>query len=110
MPSARAFALASLVAAVLALGACGEERGPDGRAPSTSPTPVSERATTVAKAIATVTVSLADFRLDPVNPRVARGGIIAFVATNDGQTAHALAVDGPAGEVSTVKLAPGEQG
>ncbi len=76
---------------------------------STSPAPVSDRTAAVGKAVATVNVSLTDYRLQPANPRVPRPGVIAFVATNDGQQTHALAVDGPAGEVSTLPLAPGER-
>jgi uncharacterized cupredoxin-like copper-binding protein len=35
--------------------------------------------------------------------------VIAFAATNDGLVRHALAVDGPAGQVRTPALAPGER-
>jgi uncharacterized cupredoxin-like copper-binding protein len=109
MLPARAIAAASLAAAALMYGGCGEQRAPGGRATATSPTPVGTPPPTAGKAVATVNVSLSDYRLDPVNPRVARPGVIAFVATNDGQTTHALAVDGPAGEVSSQKLTPGDQ-
>jgi uncharacterized cupredoxin-like copper-binding protein len=109
MPSTRAIASASLAALALVAGGCGEERAPGGRATSTTPTPAGVPPTPAGKAVAKVDVSLAEFTLDPVNPRVARGGVIAFVATNDGQTTHALAVDGPAGEVRSEPLAPGER-
>jgi uncharacterized cupredoxin-like copper-binding protein len=99
----------ALAALVLAAGGCGEERNAGGRAARTAPTPVAERATTIGKAVATVDVSLSEYRLTPANPRVARRGVIAFVATNDGQTTHELAVDGPGGEVSSVPLRPGER-
>ncbi len=107
MSSARAIALASLAA--VALGGCGEERADGGRAASTTPAPLSESEAPSGTAVATVNVSLADYSLSPDNPTLPRPGVIAFVATNDGQATHALAVDGPAGEVSTAKLAPGEQ-
>ena len=109
MPSARAIALASLAAVALGAGGCGEERAAGGRAASTTPAPLSESEAPSGKAVATVNVSLADYSLSPDNPSLPRPGVIAFVATNDGQATHALAVDGPAGEVSTAKLAPGEQ-
>jgi uncharacterized cupredoxin-like copper-binding protein len=109
MLRARATASASLAVLALAAGGCGEERAAGGRADLTSPTPADEPATPAGRAVATVNVSLAEYRLDPANPRVARRGVIAFVATNDGQTTHALAVDGPAGEVSSKTLAPGER-
>lgn len=108
--SARALATTLAAgAAALAAAGCGEPREAGGRAPSTTPTPVATRATTVGEAVATVGVSLSEYRLDPGNARVARPGVIAFVATNDGQRTHALEVDGPAGSTSTVSLRPGEQ-
>jgi plastocyanin len=99
-------ALALVAAVSLALGGCGEDRGPGTR---TSPAPVGTGSTTVgANAAATVPVSLVDFRL-PRNVRVPRSGLIAFEATNDGQSLHALAVVGPAGQVRTQTLRPGER-
>jgi plastocyanin len=90
------------------VGGCGERREPGGTV-RTSPVPVAAPAATTATAVATIDVSLVDYRLAPPSPRVARHGVIAFVATNDGQTRHALAVDGPTGEVRTVALRPGER-
>ena len=106
---ARAIATLAAAVAALATAGCGEERPAGGHAGRTSPTPVAERATTTGKAVATVAVSLSEYRLEPSDPRVARPGIIAFIATNDGQETHELAVDGPAGEVATMRLRPGEQ-
>ena len=96
------------VVAVLcvALGGCGEDRGQGLR---TTPAPVGTGATTIgATSDATVAVSLIEFRL-PQRVRVKRSGFIAFVATNDGQLPHALAVVGPAGEARTQTLRPGER-
>jgi plastocyanin len=99
-------ALALVAAVSLALGGCGEDRGPRTR---TSPAPVGTGSTIAgANAAATVPVSLVDFRL-PRNVRVPRSGLIAFEATNDGQSLHALAVVGPAGQVRTQTLRPGER-
>jgi uncharacterized cupredoxin-like copper-binding protein len=109
MLPARTIASASLAAVALTCVGCGEARAPGGRATGTTPTPVAEPPPTAGTAVATVNVSLTDYRLDPANPHVARPGVIAFVATNDGQTTHELAVDGPAGEVTSEKLAPGER-
>ena len=98
--------LALILAASLAIGACGEDRGEGTR---TSPAPVGSGSTTIgAAADATVRVSLTDFRL-PSGVRVPRSGLIAFEATNDGQSPHALAVVGPAGQVRTQTLRPGER-
>jgi plastocyanin len=99
-------ALALAAAAALSISACGESRGEGVR---TSPAAVGTDSTTFgAGADATVPVSLTDFRL-PRNVRVPRGGLIAFEATNDGQSLHALAVVGPAGQVRTQTLRPGER-
>lgn len=90
----------------LATAGCGEQRGDATR---TVPEPLRPAASTGARAVATAAVSLADYRLDVADPRVPRAGVIAFVATNDGLVRHALAVDGPAGQVRTAALAPGER-
>jgi hypothetical protein len=105
----RAILLAALALAAAALGGCGEQRPGGGAAPRTAPTPVGAPTTTIGAAVATTAVSLVDYRLQPPDPRVPRHGAIAFVATNDGQTRHALSVDGPAGEISSVALRPGER-
>ncbi len=95
------------VAAVMAAG-CGEDRPASGRA-TTTPTRLVTATTPIGKAVASVDVSLSEYRLDPDNPRVARAGVVAFTATNDGDERHELRVDGPTGEVSTVALRPGER-
>jgi uncharacterized cupredoxin-like copper-binding protein len=104
---ARATLLALLAAAAFA--GCGERRAPGNPAARTAPTPVAAPATPSGRAAALVDVSLVDYALQPAVARIARAGLIEFVATNDGQTRHALAVDGPAGEVETVALRPGER-
>ena len=99
-------ALALILAASLAIGACGEDRGEGTR---TSPAVVGTGSTTFGvEADATVPVSLTDFRL-PRNVRVPRGGLIAFEVTNDGESPNALAVIGPAGQARTQTLRPGER-
>lgn len=99
-------ALALILVASLATGACGEDRGDGVR---TAPAAVGTGSTTFgAGADATVPVSLTDFRL-PRNVRVPRSGLIAFEATNDGESPHALAIIGPAGQARTQTLRPGER-
>ncbi|MEJ7798153.1 MAG: multicopper oxidase domain-containing protein [Solirubrobacteraceae bacterium] len=102
---ARAVTLPALAAAALALAACGESRG----TARTSPAPVEDATVPLDEAVAVTEVSLVDYRLEPANPRLARSGTIAFAATNDGQTRHALRVNGPTGEVSSTTLRPGER-
>jgi uncharacterized cupredoxin-like copper-binding protein len=104
---ARATLLATLAAA--ALSACGEDRHAGGGTARTTPTPVAAPPATPGSTAASADVSLVDYRLTPSYARVARSGVISFVATNDGQRRHALAVDGPAGEVRSVTLRPGER-
>jgi plastocyanin len=99
-------ALVLAAAVLLAMSGCGEGRGEGNR---TAPAPVGTGSTTFGSgADATVPVSLVEFRL-PRNVRVPRGGLIAFEATNDGQSLHALAVIGPAGQARTQTLRPGER-
>jgi plastocyanin len=105
---ARAILPVSLAIAAALLGGCGERREAGGTV-RTSPVPVAAPIPTTAPAVATIDVSLVDYRLEPASPHVARHGVIAFVATNDGQQRHALAVDGPTGELRTVALRPGER-
>ena len=104
----RRVVLAVQATLTLALGAgCGEQRGD---AMHTVPEPLPTATATIpASTIARIEVSLLEYRL-PRDPRIAKAGTVAFVATNDGVLRHALAVDGPAGEVRTPALAPGEQG
>lgn len=99
--------LAPVAAALLALAAagCGEPRGDATR---TTPVPLPPATTTDERVVATADVSLVDYALD-ADPRVARAGLIAFAATNDGNIRHALAVDGPAGPVRTPALRLGER-
>jgi uncharacterized cupredoxin-like copper-binding protein len=101
-------AAGAAVAVALATAGCGEQRPPDGRV-TTTPTPLTAATTPAGKAVASVDVSLSEYRLDPDNPRVARAGVVRFVATDDGELRHVLRVDGPTGEVSTPPLRPGEQ-
>ncbi|MDX6679787.1 MAG: hypothetical protein QOE31_3839 [Solirubrobacteraceae bacterium] len=107
MVAPRAIVSLSLAVAAATLAACGEQRQAGGVV-RTSPVPVAAPVA-AGPAVATVDVSLVDYRLVPARPRVGRQGVIAFVATNDGQTRHALAVDGPTGERRSVALRPGER-
>lgn len=98
--------LALIAAVSLAAGGCGEERG---RATRTVLEPVGPVQTTDPRAVAVASVSLVEFMLRVGRSRVPQAGLIAFEATNDGTVRHALAVDAPAGRVSTGPLRPGER-
>ncbi len=98
----------SLLAAALSLVAagCGEQRG---NATRTLPEPAGAAPTIDRRAVASAEVSLVDYALVVSDPRVPRAGLIAFAATNDGLVRHALAVDGPSGQVRTAALRRGER-
>ena len=99
-------AVAAVALLAFALSACGEDRG-DGL--QTTPASVGTGASTAGAGVdATIPVSLTDFRL-PRDVRVPRSGVVAFEATNDGQSSHALAIIGPAGQARTQMLKPGER-
>jgi len=102
----RVVLIAAAAAASLAAAGCGEQRG---AATRTVPVPLGPVATTDARAVAIAHVSLVDYALEGSDPRVPRAGLVAFEATNDGLVRHALAVDGPAGQVRTPTLSPGER-
>ncbi len=101
-------------AALLAIGAlaavpvagCGgddddEGDGGEATAPAaTSTAPAGGGATAQA-----VTVSLTDFALNPADLTV-KAGTVTFNVVNNGQTTHALEVEGPKEEVETEELAP----
>jgi uncharacterized cupredoxin-like copper-binding protein len=86
--------------AVLALAGCGGD-GND-----------SSGATTMTSAAAgtPVTMALVDFALDPKTVQLDAPGSYTFKVTNDGQTQHALEIDGNGVEEETDTLGPGDSG
>jgi uncharacterized cupredoxin-like copper-binding protein len=56
----------------------------------------------------TVQLSATDFKFTPASPTVAEPGEVTFVVTNDGDTDHALEVEGPDEEQETDTIAPGD--
>ena len=56
------------------------------------------------------TVSLVDYALQPKTIRIDKPGTSTFEATNNGQTEHALEIEGSGVEEETDTLAPGEKG
>jgi plastocyanin len=89
----------AVLLAVIALAGCG---GND-----------DEGTTTAAAADATgpkQTVSLVDYALEPKTIRLDKPGTYTFEATNNGQTEHALEIEGSGVEEETETLRPGEKG
>ena len=52
-------------------------------------------------------VAETEFRLSPANPSVAKAGVVEIQVENAGKVAHALEVEGPAGEVETGRIEAG---
>ena len=95
-------ALALLVgAAALGVVACGGDDDEEGGEETAAQT-----ATAPAGGGKTVNISETDFALDPSAPTV-KTGTVTFNVTNDGQTTHALEVEGPGEEAETEDIPPG---
>jgi plastocyanin len=56
----------------------------------------------------TIEVSLSEFALDPSQVSVQKPGTYTFRAVNDGQTVHALEIEGHGVEEETEDIQPGE--
>ena len=89
----------AVLLAVLALAACG---GNDDEGSTTAAAPAASGATQ--------TVSLVDYALEPKTIRIDKPGTYTFEAMNNGQTEHALEIEGNGVEEETETLAPGAKG
>jgi len=87
----------AVLLAVLALAACG---GNDDEGSTTAAAPAASGATQ--------TVSLVDYALEPKAIRIDKPGTYTFEAMNNGQTEHALEIEGNGVEVKTHDIQPGE--
>ena len=86
--------------AVLALAGCGGD-GDDSAGGTT---------TSGAAAGTPVTMSLVDYALEPKTVQLDAAGTYTFQVTNDGQTQHALEIEGNGIEEETDTLSPGDSG
>jgi plastocyanin len=87
--------MALAAAGVLAMAGCGEKRetttgGASGSGPA-----------------AALTVSETEFKLSPGTLDVHNTGVATVTVKNEGATAHALVIEGPAGETKTGTIPPG---
>jgi uncharacterized cupredoxin-like copper-binding protein len=90
----------------MVVAGCGEDEETSGGGGGQTAT---EEKTEPSKAAAqTIDISATDFKFDPANPNVKNAGVVEFRLTNDGQTSHALEVEGPGGEVETDVIQLGE--
>jgi uncharacterized cupredoxin-like copper-binding protein len=104
----RPLRLAVVAAAALAvvIAGCGESRK---QASSTATNASSPPAAQTAKAArADFAVAEREFSLTPSNLQVARTGTFTLTVSNAGSVTHALEVQGPAGEVKSGPIAPGQ--
>jgi uncharacterized cupredoxin-like copper-binding protein len=101
---------AAALAIVLVLG-CGEDRKgtveSQGGATGTTTTPTTtEPAAPTGRAAAKVEVRETEYKLEPKDPKVAKG-VTEFKVRNVGDIAHALEVEGPGGEIESGRIEPG---
>ena len=91
---------------VVAFAGCGGDDDEEERAGNTATE--AEKAPAKGPAASKVTIRETDFKLSPSRPKVAKAGVVEFVARNDGKTVHALEVEGPKGEAETSTFGPGK--
>jgi uncharacterized cupredoxin-like copper-binding protein len=101
------FSVLAVAVLVVAVSGCGsdDEGGSTGGGGGAT---TAEAAKPSGEAATTVDVSATEFKFDPANPKIEKAGVVAFKVTNDGQTVHALEVEGPKGEVETSTIEPGK--
>jgi uncharacterized cupredoxin-like copper-binding protein len=107
MPSTRRYAALFAIGALLAVpvAGCGGDDDDEGESGEATPAATST-APSGGGGGETVDMSLTDFALNPADPAL-KAGSVTFNVTNDGQTTHALEVEGPGEEMETEDLAPG---
>ncbi len=106
--------IALLLAAGLALAACGDDDDDRGDLNVQTGTGTGAETATTQTATEpqgapteTIRVRETDFELNPANPRIAGPGVVAFQVSNAGDVQHALEVHAPGGEQETSTIDPG---
>jgi plastocyanin len=82
-----------VVAAALSVAGCGEDAG------TTTTSLPAETAPAVPKPAKQVVIHETEFKLDPAQADGGDQGLVSIKVVNDGKVGHALAVDGPNGEI-----------
>jgi uncharacterized cupredoxin-like copper-binding protein len=96
----RFFMPALAIAAAVALTACGDDGDDEGGG--------GEATAPAGEPVATVELEESDFKIEPKEPKVDKGGVIRFNIRNTGDAQHALEVETPQGERETEPFGPGE--
>ncbi|MFL5894535.1 MAG: cupredoxin domain-containing protein [Thermoleophilaceae bacterium] len=100
---------AGVLLLLASLAGCGSGSTTTTSAPAAGAT--AEQTGPVVSHIRHVTVHETEFTLDPVNASAGKEGLVSITIVNDGKVAHALAVDGPNGEVELDgQIDPGHTG
>ena len=94
------YVLTTIAVFMLALAGCGGDGDDSGGGTTTN----------AAAAGTPVTMSLVDFALEPKTVQLDGAGTYTFKVTNDGQTTHALEIEGNGVEEETDTLGPGDSG
>jgi uncharacterized cupredoxin-like copper-binding protein len=99
--------IAVLAAGALAVAGCGSDdnKSSDNSGGSSSS---KQSAPAPSGGGSTVDLSATEFKFDPKDPSVKKTGTVTFTVKNDGQTTHALEVEGPGEEKKTGNIEPGK--
>jgi uncharacterized cupredoxin-like copper-binding protein len=103
--------LVALVAGAVAFGGCGSDNSSNGGGSANTSTgggSAKSGGTGGGASGGSVKLSEAEFKIKPADPTVSKTGTVTFAVSNDGQTTHALEVEGPNGESKTSPIAPGQ--
>ena len=90
----------------MALAGCGGDNDDDDSSEAAKQSTAAD--TSAGRRSETVKLSETEFKITPADPSVKKAGPVTFEVTNDGQTDHALEVEGPSGEAETETIAPGK--
>jgi uncharacterized cupredoxin-like copper-binding protein len=99
--------IAVLAAGALAVAGCGSDDNSDNGGGSASKDKSAQPAAPSGGGSA-VKLSATEFKFAPADPTVKKTGTVTFTVSNDGQTTHALEVEGPGEEKKTSDIAPGK--
>jgi uncharacterized cupredoxin-like copper-binding protein len=105
--TAQRLSIAVLAAGALAVAGCGSDDNNDNGGGSASKDKSAQPAAPSGGGSA-VKLSATDFKFTPSDPSVKKTGTVTFTVANDGQTTHALEVEGPGEEKETSDIAPGK--